>query len=641
MSISLHTNGKTLVLDNPDNVPARDVVEYNGENYLVIDNSLITTGDKENGITYDGTLYAYSNIITTKVTNMNTIFQGASAFNQDIGSWDVSNVTTMALMFYNASTFNQDIGSWDTSNVRSMYGMFAVARNFNQDIGSWDTFNVTNMSYMFYRAYKFNQNISTKISTKLDGSKYVAWNTENVTTMFNMFNMDPWRNSLGDFNNGETPSDGTLAGNNPLYWNTSKVTDIRYLFRQCRRFNQNVSTKYVQLSDGDFSHNFVSWNTENVTSLQRVFAYCECFNNGDIPGQNNNKPLRWNTSKVTSMNYTFGIYQWYVLNQDIVDKTSGATPLVLDEHRENAVGPYNQDMITELVTLENGMEYVAWDLSNNTTNSNCFQGQYNFNGDISTWNTSNVTNMNLMFYKATDFNQNINTKEVTVNGNTYTAWDTSNVSSMYAMFDLAKTFNQDIGSWNTSNVTNMDLMFYGTSFNQNIGSWNTSKVITMYAMFYETTTFNQDIGSWDTSNVRNMQEMFYGASSFNQDIRNWTVDNVTNFSDMFTNLSHMEYYGFTVPTPLQSEFTLNSGNIILKISSDITSEINNYAYKPTEDSSVVSINTIFTSNPNINDLVVTPLSITDQSIKANERDILTFTLKAKDINNNNVDVTNV
>ena len=39
-----------------------------------------------------------------------------------------------------------------------------------------------------------------------------------------------------------------------------------------------------------------------------------------------------------------------------------------------------------------------------------------------TWNVSVVTNMSFMFYGATAFNKDINTRIVTVNGNSYTAW---------------------------------------------------------------------------------------------------------------------------------------------------------------------------------------------------------------------------
>ena len=52
------------------------------------------------------------------------MFENATAFNQPIGHWDVSNVTNMSVMFY-GSPFNQDISSWDVSNVTDMAGMFS------------------------------------------------------------------------------------------------------------------------------------------------------------------------------------------------------------------------------------------------------------------------------------------------------------------------------------------------------------------------------------------------------------------------------------------------------------------------------------------------------------------------------------
>jgi surface protein len=65
---------------------------------------------------------------------MSYLFNGASAFNKDIGKWDVSNVTTMSHMFCEANTFNQHIGSWDVSRVTNMSNIFSAAHAFNQDI---------------------------------------------------------------------------------------------------------------------------------------------------------------------------------------------------------------------------------------------------------------------------------------------------------------------------------------------------------------------------------------------------------------------------------------------------------------------------------------------------------------------------
>jgi surface protein len=52
------------------------------------------------------------------------MFQGATAFNNggsaDIGNWNTSAVTTMSNMFNGAAAFNQNIGAWDTSSVTNM-----------------------------------------------------------------------------------------------------------------------------------------------------------------------------------------------------------------------------------------------------------------------------------------------------------------------------------------------------------------------------------------------------------------------------------------------------------------------------------------------------------------------------------------
>ena len=126
-----------------------------------------------------------------------------------------------------------------------------------------------------------------------------------------------------------------------------------------------------------------------------------------------------------------------------------------------------------------------------------------FNGSISSWDVSKVTDMNSMFYSAENFNQSLN------------SWNTSNVTNMSCMFYLAEKFNGDIGKWDVSNVTDMGRMFsFSKKFNQDISKWDVSNVENMNFMFAETKVFNQNISSWNLDKVDSCKYMLLNTEAF-------------------------------------------------------------------------------------------------------------------------------
>ena len=131
------------------------------------------------------------------------------------------------------------------------------------------------------------------------------------------------------------------------------------------------------------------------------------------------------------------------------------------------------------------------------------------NANLNFIDTSKITDMSFLFYPKSlrNFNGDIS------------KWDVSNVTNMEWMFRNSK-FNGDIHRWNVSNVKYMGNMFCKSKFNGDISDWDVSNVIDMNSMFADT-LFNGDIADWDVSNIRNMIKMFFNAKKFNQDLSNW------------------------------------------------------------------------------------------------------------------------
>jgi len=305
--IYLDENGITIKAN--DFVRIGDVYNFNGIDYTIVDYDLLKRMVRQGE--------DLTKVVTSRVSNMESLFSSYSNFNQDIGNWDTTNVTNMRTTFYGASAFNQDISSWNTSGVIDMGRMFNSAKKFNQNIGSWDTSSVINMAGMFNSASKFNQNIDSWDTTSvqnMEGMFYGAssfnqeinsWDTSSVTNMRTMFNSaSKFNQNIGSWNTLRVKDMGwmfsfAIAFNQDIgKWNTSSVTNMEWMFYGASIFNQDIG----------------SWNTFKVKNMYGMFYDASSFNQGAT-----NKTLtdiiNWNTSSVTDMGSMF--YGAAAFNQDI------------------------------------------------------------------------------------------------------------------------------------------------------------------------------------------------------------------------------------------------------------------------------------------------------------------------------------
>ena len=80
--------------------------------------------------------------------------------------------------------------------------------------------------------------------------------------------------------------------------------------------------------------------------------------------------------------------------------------------------------------------------------------------DLNHIDVSGVTDMSFLF-------DGLDVRNIKIRNIKIDKWDTSNVTNMEGMFFLAESFNGDPSAWNTSNVTNKQYMLCGaTSFNE-------------------------------------------------------------------------------------------------------------------------------------------------------------------------------
>ncbi|CAH0366918.1 unnamed protein product, partial [Pelagomonas calceolata] len=376
-----------------------------------------------------------------------------------ISTWETGGVTDMSYLFCASSS---------TSGLSQ--GCKTAAASFNEDIGAWDTSGVTTMDYMFYKASAFDQDLSDW--------RDLGWCLDGVYLWGEFFGTPCASTSCGTGANmatlvcgGEPHDDSTIqtavatwladaTGAEATYghistWETSRVTDMSYLFRGASSFDEDIGawdtsgviTIMYEMFKGAYAFDQdLGWCVDYGVSLYDAFEYtpCESTSCGVTLGCPAPTPAPTITHPPT---YTVA---------------PTASPLV-------AVDGYGDNGIRTAV--------ASWSVSNPAAAIRKY-------GHISTWQTGGVTDMSELFCTNCGL------------------W-------------IASNFNEDISAWDTSGVTDMKEMFYkqssdASSFNQDLSGWDVVAVTRMGDMFKDAKDFDQDLG-WCLDNDVGLKEAFKGT----------------------------------------------------------------------------------------------------------------------------------
>ena len=422
-----------------------DDIFVSGNNYRVFlpisARSMFIVASSFNNGGVGGVGVGLDNWTMRNVVNFDSIFSTCRAFDQPIGSWDVSATSTGAGVFLSCQVFNQDIGDWETQNWTSISNMFSGASAYNnggvggvglgidkwdlsrctntfqvfqsanafdQYLGSWDVSKSTNMTHMFKNCSSFqgqglgNWDISS--CTQFDEMLFRSTNANFAITHPNYWEINPNTTTVNNMFLGTAMNGGQAAGvsgrNMEFKFSTDPADStslVRLLNGIGNEFNQDISTDSVNgywemdrvvnmsamfSSNTSFNQNIGNWNVGACTNFSSLFLSCSAFNNG---GSN---------------------------------------------------------------TINN------WDVSSALSMANMFQNCQNFNQPLNLWGTkvSSATDMSRMFENADNFDQDIS------------GWNTSSVTTMSRMFaNRDSNWNYSFAGWSIASLENaQDFFSFGT-----------------------------------------------------------------------------------------------------------------------------------------------------------------------------------
>ena len=348
------------------------------------------------------------------------------------------------------------------------------------------------------------------------------------------------------------------------YFNTENVTNMRYMFDDCK------SLKSLDLTN---------FNTENVTDMYYMFAYCTSLESLDL--------TNFNTAKVTNMAGMFqscsALKTIYASDKFVTGQVTESTCMFSDCLKLKDYTSSKEDHTYANCTtgyFTYGRGYAMFD---NATGTLTFsykgfkpEGAYELNegGNTPEWISKNSYVKKVVFdasfakarptscyywFRGCDMLtqiegiEHLNTEEVTdmswmfmdcrgLTSLDVSHFNTQKVTNMEHMFNRCSGLTSlDVSSFNTENVTNMTCIFLGCSglTSLDVSHFNTKKVTDMSCMFYECGKLTSlDVSHFNTGNVTDMSFMFFNCSALTLlDLTNFNTAKVVDMGGMLIDCS--------------------------------------------------------------------------------------------------------
>ena len=452
----------------------------------------------------------------------------------NILNWDMSAVTGMSFMLAGCTSLDPDLSNWDVSSIENAEGFMSGAglstMNYDRILSGWSSQGVQSGVNISFGDARYSEESGEAFRNLLTSAEtgWIITDGGAVLKVMPRF-ISTWDTRKTDYYSASTTKIKIPLSRSGLYdfevnWGDGLVNHVTNASSGGREHTYSSPGVYTISITGTLSgwqgygaEGFAAGTSSDMVKLTSIHQWDALqFLNPDQSFVSDGSPTQY---RMSHLNF----YQ-----------AANLTGLPLDAPQTDASG-YLKGLFYRAGGITGAVPSITgWDTSSFKDISSFFFMVEDFDADLSSWDVSNVTNMQSLFYY-TSFN---NSGSPHISG-----WDVSNVTNMLGIFS-ASLFDQDIGAWDVSNVTDMTQMFrpkahdldvsshFNNGGSSSISGWDTSNVTNMHGMFEVNQRFNQPIGSWDVSNVTSMFQMFKN-SVFNQPIGDWDTSSLTNMQETF------------------------------------------------------------------------------------------------------------